>query len=481
MTAYEGIAVVDDTTAVGADVEKIKTHTAFGFATQLCILADDGRVERIVAAHDVGRAINPALCEGQIEGAVHMGLGYALSEELKCVEGMPATHKMMDLGVLRATDTPLVDVILVEDPEPEGPFGAKGLGEIGLVPTAAAVAGALEAFDGIRRMTLPMKDSPAARSLRVGHTRSGDLNAHTHLYSGLAPFGMARPSTSNFLEILQKIWWRLDRALDERSLRAAARLYVAEALQLGTTMLIDHHESPNFIEGSLDVLADVCQELGMRALLCYGATERNFGRDEAVRGLRECERFIRSNRRPLVRGAVGLHASFTVSDDTIREAGDLCRSLGVRLHVHVAEDLCDVRDAQRRGYATPLQRLYVLGALVPGSILAHGVHLTDDDLGILERQELWVVENPRSNEANGVGRPPRLHSHIALGTDGFPSDMAAELSCVNRGSRYVSGNRDLAAQLFPDLAAPRSFDIDAIRAEAAAEAPRLWERMRGIE
>ncbi|MGZ7081036.1 MAG: amidohydrolase family protein, partial [Thermoanaerobaculia bacterium] len=160
---------------------------------------------------------------------------------------------------------------------------------------------------------------------------------------------------------------------------------------------------------------------------------------------------------------------------------DLCRSLGVRLHVHVAEDLCDVRDAQRRGYATPLQRLYVLGALVPGSILAHGVHLTDDDLGILERQELWVVENPRSNEANGVGRPPRLHSHIALGTDGFPSDMAAELSCVNRGSRYVSGNRDLAAQLFPDLAAPRSFDIDAIRAEAAAEAPRLWERMRGIE
>ena len=188
---------------------------------------------------------------------------------------------------------------------------------------------------------------------------------------------MARPSTSNFLEILQKIWWRLDRALDERSLRAAARLYVAEALRLGTTAIIDHHESPNFIEGSLDVLADACQELGMRALLCYGATERNVGRDEAVRGLRECERFIRSNRRPLVRGAVGLHASFTVSDDTIREAGDLCRSLGVRLHVHVAEDLCDVRDAQRRGYASAVAELYALGGLVPGSIIAHGVHLTD--------------------------------------------------------------------------------------------------------
>jgi selenium-dependent xanthine dehydrogenase len=482
MTQYDGVAVVDDTNAVGADVEKIKTHTAFGFATQLCILDEGGRVERIVAAHDVGRAINPALCEGQIEGAVHMGLGYALTEELKCVEGMPATHRMMELGVLRATDTPAVEVILIEDPEPEGPFGAKGLGELGLVPTAAAVAGALEAFDGVRRMALPMKDSPAARLLRAGHTRSGDLNAHTHLYSGLAPLGMALPSTSNFLEILQKIWWRLDRALDERSLRAAARLYVAEALQLGTTMIIDHHESPNFIEGSLDVLADVCQELGMRALLCYGATERNFGRDEAVRGLRECQRFIRSNRRPFVRGAVGLHASFTVSDDTIREAGDLCRSLGVRLHVHVAEDLCDVRDAQRRGHASPLQRLYALGGLVPGSIIAHGVHLTAADLRIVERQALWVVENPRSNQANGVGHPSRLPARVALGTDGFPSDMAAELAAAGGGgARHVSGNRDLAAQLFPDLAAPRPFDIDAIRAGAAEEAARLWERMGGIE
>ncbi len=482
---FEGLAVVDDTNAVGADVETIKTHTAFGFATQLCILDDSGRIERIVAAHDVGRAINPAFCEGQIEGAVHMGLGYALSEELKCVEGMPSTHGLMNLGVLRATDTPPVDVILVEDPEPEGPFGAKGLGEIGLVPTAAAVAGAIEAFDGVRRTSLPMKDSPAARVLRVGHTQSGDLNAHTHLYSGLASLGMPRPETSSFPEILEKIWWRLDRALDAQSLRAAARLYVAEALQLGTTMLIDHHESPNFIEGSLDVIADVCQELGMRALLCYGATERNFGRDEAARGLRECERFIRSNRRPLVRGAVGLHASFTVSDDTIREAGDLCRSLGVRLHVHVAEDLCDLRDAQHRGYASPLQRLHALGALVPGSILAHGVHLTGDDLRIVDELALWVVQNPRSNEANGVGQPARLPARAGLGTDGVPSNRKAEGDAVKgsgfRPGAHAAGNRDLAAQLFPDLAARRVFDIHAIRAAAAAEAPRLWERMRGIE
>jgi len=160
--------VVDDTTELGAPVDRVKTHTAFGYATQLCILDGNGRVERFVAAHDVGRAVNPALCEGQIEGSIHMGLGYALTEELRCEHGMPVTFKLRDIGVLRARDMPEIEVILVEDPEPEGPFGAKGVGEIGLVPTAAAVAGALEAFDGIRRRTLPMKGSPAARAMSVG-------------------------------------------------------------------------------------------------------------------------------------------------------------------------------------------------------------------------------------------------------------------------------------------------------------------------
>ncbi len=162
--------VVDDTTPPGAvnKAGKVKTHTAFGFATQMCILDVEGRVDRFVAAHDVGRAVNPALCAGQIEGSVHMGLGYALTEELPCEDGMPVTFKLRDIGVLRARDMPEVETILVEEPEPEGPFGAKGVGEIGLVPTAGAVASALHAFDGIRRYTLPMKDSPAARAMSVG-------------------------------------------------------------------------------------------------------------------------------------------------------------------------------------------------------------------------------------------------------------------------------------------------------------------------
>ena len=165
---YAADVLVDDTTPLGADVPRPKTHTAYGYATQVCILDASGRVDRMIAAHDVGRVVNPQLCEGQIEGAIHMGLGYALTEELPLDQGIPATTRLRDIGVLRARDMPEVEVILVEEPEPEGPFGAKGVGEIGLVPTAAAVAGALEAFDGIRRYELPMRDSAAARAMSVG-------------------------------------------------------------------------------------------------------------------------------------------------------------------------------------------------------------------------------------------------------------------------------------------------------------------------
>ncbi len=172
---YAGDIQIDDTTAPGQLKNgKIKTHTAFGWATQVVILDGEGKLEKVVAAHDVGKAINPQQCEAQIEGAVHMGLGYALTEELPCKDGMPVTFNIRDIGVLRASHMPKVDVILVEDPEPDGPFGAKGVGEIGLVPTAGAVAGALEAFDGVRRKRLPMKDSPAARAIKAGRIPDED-------------------------------------------------------------------------------------------------------------------------------------------------------------------------------------------------------------------------------------------------------------------------------------------------------------------
>lgn len=172
---YEGEVRIDDTTAPGETKNgKIKTHTTFGWATQVVILNESGAVDQVIAAHDVGRALNPQQCEAQIEGAVVMGLGYALTEELPCKDGMPVTFKLREIGVLRAQHAPKISVILVEEPEPDGPFGAKGVGEIGLVPTAGAVAGALEAFDGMRRMRLPMKDSPAARAINLGRIADAD-------------------------------------------------------------------------------------------------------------------------------------------------------------------------------------------------------------------------------------------------------------------------------------------------------------------
>lgn len=262
----------------------------------------------------------------------------------------------------------------------------------------------------------------------------GFVNAHTHVYSALAPLGMPPPASApaNFLEILERVWWPLDRALDESSLRAASRLYVAKALLHGTTVLVDHHESPSFIDGSLDVIADACEELGLRAVLCYGATERNGGRDEARRGLAECRRFIMTNRRPLVRAVVGLHASFTVSDDTMREAGALARELQTVVHVHVAEDVADVADAIGRGYAGPLERIEAMGALRPGSILAHGVHLGAAQVRRADALGCWIVQNPRSNRHNKVGYPPALSAsaRVALGTDGFESDVQCELDVL---------------------------------------------------
>ncbi len=348
---------------------------------------------------------------------------------------------------------------------------------------------------------------------------SGYVNAHTHLYSALMPFGLPAPvpAPANFLEVLKRFWWRLDRALDEEMLCAAARYYVAEALLHGTHTLIDHHESPSLIEGSLDILADACQDLGARAVLCYGATERNDGRFEAARGLAECARFVAGNRRPFVRGAVGLHAPFTVSDETIGEAGDLCRKLGVVLHVHIAEDAWDVQDSRARGYEGVVDRLHRLGALVPGSILAHGVHLTREEVQRVASLGCWLVQNPQSNHGNRVGYPLALFASplVALGTDGYASDMRAEREAGMRlavangeradavAARLEAGER-LAAERFQWQDAPVQVkcaptgaiarlviadrvvvergqlvtgDVAAIRAEAEAQAQRLAARM----
>ena len=161
---FPGEFVVDWTTSNDSGADEPVTHFAYGWATQVVILDDEGRVARVVAAQDVGHVMNPAAMEGQVEGGVHMGLGYALTEDAGLRDGWPVSS-LKDLGIIPAPGMPPVEVILVEEPQPEGPYGAKGAGEAVLVPTPGAVAGALHAFDGIRRTSLPMRDSAAARAV----------------------------------------------------------------------------------------------------------------------------------------------------------------------------------------------------------------------------------------------------------------------------------------------------------------------------
>jgi xanthine dehydrogenase molybdenum-binding subunit len=170
---YYGEVCVDWTTPPGAAADSPVTHFAYGWATQVVMLDDAGQIQKVVAAHDVGKVINPTLLEGQIEGAVHMGLGHALSEEYVVADGLPVTTTLKSLNIIPATGMPPVECIFVEETQPEGPYGAKGVGEIGLVPTAAAVAGALHAFDGSYRTRLPMKDSAAALAAvpKLAHIR----------------------------------------------------------------------------------------------------------------------------------------------------------------------------------------------------------------------------------------------------------------------------------------------------------------------
>ena len=154
---YNGQFICDWTTKPGSEVDEQITHYSYGYAAQVCILDDDGNIKKMIAAHDGGKIMNPMLFEGQVEGGVHMGLGYALTEDLPMEDGYLISDKMRDLGILRAHETPEIDVRMIEVKDLIGPYGAKGIGEIGLVPTAGAVANAFAKFDGKRRYKLPLK------------------------------------------------------------------------------------------------------------------------------------------------------------------------------------------------------------------------------------------------------------------------------------------------------------------------------------
>ena len=256
----------------------------------------------------------------------------------------------------------------------------------------------------------------------MGAVTPGLVCGHHHLYSALAR-GMPAPphQPTGFPEILQQVWWRLDAALDLEMLRWSALLGATEALMAGTTAVIDHHESPNAIDGSLSVIADACAEVGVRVDVAYGVTDRwdDAGRlraegwpppamtNGARQGLAENERFLRAGGR----GRVGIHAAFTCSDETLMAAAGLAADLGVGVHVHVAEGEIDAAAGAR------LERL-----ARDDWLLVHCVHLDRPLPGT-------VAHNPRSNMNNAVGyaRPAARDNPVVLGTDGIGADMLEEV------------------------------------------------------
>ncbi len=263
----------------------------------------------------------------------------------------------------------------------------------------------------------------------------GLVNGHTHLYSALAG-GMPMPARSprDFHEILKFIWWRLDRALDAESIEMSGRIGAMDALACGTTTLIDHHASPNCIEGSLDALERCIAEVGLRAVLCYEVTDRN-GAAGFEAGLAENRRYLEKLRASGSGGRfgalVGAHAAFTLSDASLRACVELAAKQGAGVHIHVAEDPCD--DAICRAeFGSPLiNRLHAAGLLSgsvsTSSIFGHGTHLAPSDAKLMSSTSRGIAHNTRSNMNNAVGYAPvGQMTNVLLGTDGIGGDMFTE-------------------------------------------------------
>jgi putative selenium metabolism protein SsnA len=286
-------------------------------------------------------------------------------------------------------------------------------------------------IDGARIVERQPRLEPAAGEETVdldGHLiLPGLVNAHTHLYSALAR-GMPGPTPAprTFVEVLERVWWRLDRALDEDAVRTSALVGGVEAALSGTTLLLDHHSSPAFIRGSLRTLRGALEEVGLRSVLCYEVTDRN-GEEGRRAGLEENVEFQAVHQSELTRGMVGAHAGFTLSEDAMRGLADAVQRTRSSLHVHVAEDRLDVEDSRARYDEGVTERLGRHGLLVARTLLAHCVHLSAPEVEAAHAQGAWIAHNPRSNQNNAVGYAPTASIRRgALGTDGIDEDMLAE-------------------------------------------------------
>lgn len=265
---------------------------------------------------------------------------------------------------------------------------------------------------------------------RGQYVMPGSICAHTHFYGAYAR-GMAIPGAApkDFPEILQKLWWPLDRSLDAESIKYSALPCLVDAIKHGTTTLIDHHASPNAIEGSLDIIGDAVEKSGLRAVLCYEVTDRD-GEVKMKAGINENVRFIKKMKSPLLAATFGLHASLTLSDESL----DLCRQSvpdGYGFHVHTAEHESDEYDSLNKTGLRVIDRLQKFGILGNKTITAHGVHFDAREMDILADTGTWLSHQPRSNMNNGVGVAQiesmlRMGIKVCLGNDGFSNAMWEE-------------------------------------------------------
>jgi len=262
----------------------------------------------------------------------------------------------------------------------------------------------------------------------------GLICAHTHFY-GLFARGMSLGGEppADFLQILERLWWRLDKALGLEDVRYSALVGLIDAIRNGTTMLIDHHASPRAIPGSLDVIAEAVNQAGVRCSLCYEVSDRD-GPEATQAGLDENARFIAKvkSQKGLLAAAFGLHASLTLSDETLARAVEMAQSLDVGFHIHVAEGIADVHDSLQKYGFRVVERLADRDILGPKTIAAHCVHVDTHEMDILRQTGTRVVHNPRSNMNNAVGVaqvPEMLESSIevGLGNDGFSNNMFREM------------------------------------------------------
>jgi len=260
--------------------------------------------------------------------------------------------------------------------------------------------------------TLDCKGKLVTKSFAVGHH---------HVYSALAR-GMPAPKKNpvNFNEILQYIWWTLDKALDKEMIEASALSTAIACAKAGSTFVIDHHASPNFIEGSLDIIANAFDKVGVSHLLCYEITDRD-GQEKAEQGLAETENYLKNNQ-----GLIGLHASFTVGNKSMQKAADLMQKYHSGIHIHVAEDKYDQQHSVKTYDKRVVERLNDFGILNSSkTILGHCLHIDDNERNILKNSKAFVVQNIESNLNNNVGyfNAQGLSNNIMLGTDGMHSDM----------------------------------------------------------